>query len=75
VPAVLIQAKDDTFIPFEIFGHPAIAANPHLSLVATEHGGHLGFLSRKAPRFWVDHAAIGFIRTHLQAPAAAATRR
>jgi predicted alpha/beta-fold hydrolase len=67
VPALLIQAKDDSFIPFEVFRHPAIAANPNLTLVGTEHGGHLGFISRRAPRFWVDHAALEFIRTHLPA--------
>jgi len=67
VPTLLIQAKDDTFIPFEIFGHPAIAANPRVKLVATEHGGHLGFLARRAPRFWVDHTALEFIRGCLPA--------
>ena len=71
VPSVLIQAKDDTFIPFGIFGHPAIEANPNLTLVATEYGGHLGFLARRAPRFWVDHTALGFIQAHLPTPAAA----
>ena len=71
VPSVLIQAKDDTFIPFGIFGHPAIEANPHLTLIATEYGGHLGFLARRAPRFWVDHTALGFIQAHLPTPAAA----
>jgi hypothetical protein len=67
VPAMLIQAKDDSFIPFEIFRHPAIAANPHLTLVATEHGGHLGFIARHQPRFWVDYAALEFIRGCLPA--------
>ena len=62
VPTLLIQAKDDTFIPFEIFDHPAIASNPFLRLVATEHGGHLGFLSRRSPRFWLDGATIEFMR-------------
>ena len=65
VPTALIQAKDDSFIPFDIFGHPAIAANPHLSLIATDHGGHLGFISRRAPRFWVDFTTLEFIRAHL----------
>jgi len=62
VPALLIQAKDDSFIPFEIFSHPAIAANPNLTLVATEYGGHLGFIARHSPRFWVDPTALEFIR-------------
>ena len=60
VPTLLIQAKDDSFIPFGIFSHPAIAANPHISLLATEHGGHLGFISETAPRFWVDRPALEF---------------
>jgi uncharacterized protein len=62
VPALLITAKDDTFIPFEIYSHPAIQSNPFLRLVATDHGGHLGFLNRRAPRFWTDHAAIEFMQ-------------
>jgi len=71
VPTTLIQAKDDTFIPFRIFGHPAIAANPNLTLIATDYGGHLGFLSKRPPRFWVDHAVLDFIRANLPTPAAA----
>jgi hypothetical protein len=63
VPTLLIQAKDDTFIPFEMFAHPAISSNPCLRLIATEHGGHLGFLSRHAPRFWIDEVAIDFFRS------------
>ncbi len=68
VPTVLLQAQDDTFIPFEIFRHPAIAANPNLTLFATEHGGHLGFISKHAPRFWVDHSALEFLQNNLPTP-------
>jgi uncharacterized protein len=68
VPALLIQSKDDTYIPFEIFRHPAIASNPCLRLLATEHGGHLGFLNRRAPRFWLDRAAMEFVRENAAEP-------
>jgi predicted alpha/beta-fold hydrolase len=61
VPGLLIQAKDDTFIPFEIFSHPALTGNPNLHLLATEHGGHLGFIARRGQRFWVDDAALTFV--------------
>jgi predicted alpha/beta-fold hydrolase len=61
VPALLIQSRDDTFIPFEMFRHPAFATNPHLRLIATEHGGHLGFLARRGQRFWADDVAIDFV--------------
>ncbi len=68
VPTLLIQAKDDTFIPFAMYGHPAIASNPFLRLLATERGGHLGFLSRSRPRFWVDDAALDFLKGLVSAP-------
>ena len=54
VPALLVQAKDDPMIPFEIYRHPAISANPFLQLLAVDHGGHLGFISKRRPRFWLD---------------------
>jgi predicted alpha/beta-fold hydrolase len=61
VPALLVQAKDDTFIPFEIFQHPAFQLNPQLELLATEHGGHLGFVARRSPRFWLDRTVLDWI--------------
>jgi predicted alpha/beta-fold hydrolase len=71
VPALLIQAKDDTYIPFEMYSHPALAANPSIRLLTTEHGGHLGFLQRRGlPRFWLDGTVLEFIESHLQTPAA-----
>ena len=62
VPTLLIQAQDDTFVPFEIFRHPAFESNPHLTLVTPKTGGHLGFISRDKPRFWVDEAILGWIQ-------------
>jgi len=73
VPTLLIQAKDDIFIPFEIFDHPAIRTNPHVRLLATEHGGHLGFLSRTRPRFWTDQAVLEWIES-VRAPREMAAR-
>lgn len=54
VPCLLVQAKDDPMIPFSAYDHPAFARNPYLRLMAVEHGGHLGFVSRRKPRFWLD---------------------
>jgi predicted alpha/beta-fold hydrolase len=62
VPTLLIQAKDDTFIPFEMYERGQIQANPYLRLIATENGGHLGFLARSGPRFWIDEVALNFFR-------------
>lgn len=54
IPTLVIQAKNDPMIPFEIYNHPAFRENPHLHLLAVEHGGHLGFLARGKSRFWLD---------------------
>jgi uncharacterized protein len=63
VPALLIHARDDIFIPSEIYDHPSVRANPRVRLHLTEHGGHLGFLSRTRPRFWIDHAVLEWIES------------
>jgi uncharacterized protein len=54
VPALLVQAKDDPLIPFEVYNHPAFSKNHHLRLLAIEHGGHLGYVSKRKPRLWLD---------------------
>jgi predicted alpha/beta-fold hydrolase len=64
VPTLLVQAKDDPMIPFEIFTGPEVRSNPNLTLVATAHGGHLGFISRSLPRFWADEVLTEWISSH-----------
>ncbi|HET8549178.1 MAG TPA: alpha/beta fold hydrolase [Bryobacteraceae bacterium] len=61
VPTLIVQATDDPLIPFAIFDDPAIRGNPHVELLAVEHGGHLGFLSNTAPRFWVDRIIVDWM--------------
>jgi predicted alpha/beta-fold hydrolase len=67
IPTLVIQAKDDTFIPFEVFDHPAFRDNPSLTLVATEFGGHLGFLQKNGHRFWIDEVVTEWVSTRLSA--------
>jgi len=61
VPALLIQAQDDPVIPFEIFQCAELRGNPAIELLAPAHGGHVGFISRRRPRFWSDQAAMEWI--------------
>jgi len=61
IPTLMIQAKDDPLIPFSTYHHSAFAKNPHLTLVTPDHGGHLGFLSRQKPRFWLDETLLEWI--------------
>ena len=66
VPALLVQSKDDPLIPFRVFGHPAIGSNPCLALLAVEHGGHLGFISRGKARFWLDGTVLDWAEGNIQ---------
>jgi uncharacterized protein len=61
VPVLLIQAKDDTLVPFRIFESDAVRRNPGVDFLATDYGGHLGFLGRKPHRFWADHAIMEWV--------------
>jgi predicted alpha/beta-fold hydrolase len=61
IPALAVTAKDDPLVPFGIYSHPAFSSNPALQLLATEHGGHLGFIARYRPRFWLDNVLLDWI--------------
>lgn len=54
VPTLMVQAKDDPMIPYDLFEGPDIRENENIHLIPTDHGGHLGFIARDKPRFWVD---------------------
>ncbi len=46
VPTLIITSQDDPFVPFRIFDHPELTANPQITLWATQSGGHCAFLQR-----------------------------
>jgi predicted alpha/beta-fold hydrolase len=60
-PTLVVCSKDDPLVPFDIYDQPAFRSNPALTLIATEHGGHVGFLSRRSPRFWLDGVVLDWI--------------
>jgi predicted alpha/beta-fold hydrolase len=61
VPTLVIIAKDDPLVPFDVYHHPAFRENPCLKLLAVDHGGHLGFIARGQPRFWLDGVILEWI--------------
>jgi hypothetical protein len=65
VPTLIITAADDPFVPAEQFSDPAVTENPHIRLVVTAHGGHCGFLERRAngagDRYWAERAVVDFV--------------
>jgi hypothetical protein len=63
IPALVITAADDPFVPVESFRHPSLAANPHLTVVITEHGGHCGFLAESNGAddgYWAEQQIVEF---------------
>ena len=61
VPTLVVVAKDDPLVPFAVYDHPAFRENPCLRLLAVDHGGHIGFISRRRPRFWLDGIVLGWL--------------
>lgn len=64
VPTVLLQSRDDSLVPFDVFESAAVRGNPHIEVMATDHGGHLGFIARHRPRLWLDGALVEWIAAH-----------
>jgi uncharacterized protein len=56
VPALMITAQDDPFVPYESFAAARATENPAIRFAAPRHGGHCGFISRHsgAERFWAE---------------------
>jgi predicted alpha/beta-fold hydrolase len=74
VPTLLIQSKDDTFIRFDLFESGAVRANPFVRVIATETGGHLGFVARGPRRFWADAVIMEWIVQNAGRPELSSSR-
>jgi uncharacterized protein len=63
MPLLLITAQDDPFVPYESLLQARVGENPCVRLVAPEHGGHCGFVSRRsgAERFWAEERIVEFV--------------
>jgi uncharacterized protein len=61
VPGLMIQAKDAPMVPFAIYESAEARANPRLELIATDYGGHLGFLGRSPNHLWCDQTIMQWI--------------
>ena len=64
IPALIITAADDPFVPVESFRHPSVTANRHVTVVITEHGGHCGFLGESNAAgddgYWAEQQIVEF---------------
>jgi predicted alpha/beta-fold hydrolase len=61
VPTLLVQAEDDPMIPFALYRRAEVQENKWIRLVSVPHGGHLGFIARRRPRFWLDPQIVEWV--------------
>jgi predicted alpha/beta-fold hydrolase len=69
VPALVITAEDDPFVPIEPFRSLAITSNPCIELIVTPHGGHCGFVeapSDGSDGYWAERAIVEFARSKIE---------
>lgn len=76
IPALILTAKDDPFVPYRTLDVPAIRENANLSLEAPAHGGHCGFISRwkGIERYWAEARAMEFFLKHARSLATGRVR-
>lgn len=75
VPALVVTAVDDPFVPVVSFEHPSVTGNPHVKRVITRHGGHCAFVEQASPDYdgyWAERQIVTFITAHAAGPSAAA---
>jgi hypothetical protein len=64
VPALIISAEDDPFVPPEQFADPKVTGNPHVTLCLCKHGGHCGFVGPRAADgdgYWAEKQIVDFV--------------
>jgi predicted alpha/beta-fold hydrolase len=67
VPALVITAEDDPFVPSEPFHDPKVTGNPHIDLRISAHGGHCGFIGEQSATtdgYWAEDQIVDFIALH-----------
>jgi predicted alpha/beta-fold hydrolase len=69
VPALIITAEDDPFVPAAPFLDPAVTGNPNITVAITRHGGHCAFLERADPStsydgYWAEREVVRFATAH-----------
>ena len=64
IPALVITAEDDPFVPPTPFRDPAVRSNPHISLRLCRYGGHCGFVGPRAggdDGYWAETQIVDFV--------------
>ena len=67
VPALIISAEDDPFVPVSTFRDPSVTSNPNIAVVVTPHGGHCAYIERGDDAYdgyWAEREVVRFASAH-----------
>jgi uncharacterized protein len=78
IPALIITAEDDPFVPDRPFRGPEVSGNPNITLVITKHGGHCAYLERPGEGYdgyWAEREIMRFASAHAGAAVSGSDRK
>jgi uncharacterized protein len=69
VPTLILRAIDDPFVHIARETLAALEANPHITLLQPDHGGHCAFLAKPDrvagdDGYWAETTLLRFVRAH-----------
>jgi predicted alpha/beta-fold hydrolase len=67
VPTLVVHSRDDPFLPARAIPEAALEANPAITPVLTDRGGHQGYVAGSIlrPEFWVEEVVADWMADHL----------
>ena len=63
IPALIVTAEDDPFVPPEPCRDPRVTGNPNITTLVTSHGGHCGFIGEASDYdgYWAEKMIVDFV--------------
>lgn len=62
VPTLIVNAKNDPFLPKECYPYELIDSLANITLETPDHGGHVGFMEiNKQGYYWSEKRALSFV--------------
>jgi len=67
IPALMINALDDSFLSEASFPYESAKNNPNLYLLTPKYGGHVGFTTFGTQYYWNEKQIVDFFEKHSSA--------
>jgi predicted alpha/beta-fold hydrolase len=68
VPALILTAEDDPFVPVGPFRDPSVVNNPSVQVVVTRYGGHCAFVEKRNSEYdgyWAEREVVRFVTSYV----------